>query len=207
MIDDNIDANEAGANESRTAGNFDKTEAEGYIEKRWYVVHTYSGFENHVKLSLEERIASSGLKKYFGDILVPTEMVIEKGAKGNKKAMPRKFFPGYIFVNMNINNESWHLLKGTPKVTGFVGDQLNPQPVEEGEIEKIISQVSEGIKKPKSKVQFSKGDNVKIIDGAFAGFNGIIDEVKADKNRLEVLVSIFGRATPVELDFIQVERN
>ncbi len=177
------------------------------IVKKWYAVHTYSGFEDRVKELLEERISSSGLKKYFGDIIVPKEDVIVKNTKGGKNKVKRKFYPGYIFVNMNVNTDSWHLLKGTPKVTGFVGDQLNPIPVDETEMEKIVSQITEGIKRPKAKIEFSKGDSVKIIEGPFSGFNGVIDEIKADKSKLEVLVSIFGRATPVELDFIQVERN
>ncbi|MHB1679353.1 MAG: transcription termination/antitermination protein NusG [bacterium] len=176
-------------------------------DKKWYAVHTYSGFEDQVKIGLEERISSSGLKKYFGEIIIPKEDVIEKGTKGVKKRVQRKFLPGYIFINMAINTETWHLLKGTPKVTGFVGDQLNPQCVDESEIEKIKAQINEGIKRPKSKIEFSKGDSVKIIDGPFSGFNGVIDDIKLDKNKLEVLVSIFGRATPVELDFTQVERN
>ncbi len=177
------------------------------IQKKWYAIHTYSGFEDHVKLALEERIASSGLKKYFGDIIIPKEDVIEKNVKGGKKKVKRKFFPGYIFVNMNVNTDSWHLLKGTPKVTGFVGDQLNPMAVDESEMDKIIAQITEGIKRPKAKIEFSKGDIVKITEGPFSGFNGTIDDIKPDKSKLEVLVSIFGRATPVELDFTQVERN
>ncbi len=182
-------------------------DADEDIQKKWYAVHTYSGFEDRVKLILEERIASSGFKKYFGDIIIPKEDVIEKNVKGGKKKVKRKFFPGYVFVNMNINTDSWHLLKGTPKVTGFVGDQLNPTPVDESEMEKIIAQITEGIKRPKTKIEFSKGDSVKITEGPFSGFNGIIDDIKPDKSKLEVLVSIFGRATPVELDFMQVERN
>ena len=177
------------------------------IPKKWYAVHTYSGFEDTVKLALEERINSSGFKKYFGDIIVPKEDIIEKTAKGGKKKVKRKFFPGYIFVKMNVNTDSWHLLKATPKVTGFVGDQLNPMPVDESEMEKIVAQITEGIKRPKAKIEFSKGDSVKITEGPFSGFNGVINEIKPDKSKLEVLVSIFGRATPVELDFTQVERN
>ena len=177
------------------------------IPKKWYAVHTYSGFEDNVKLALEERITSSGFKKYFGDIIVPKEDIIEKTAKGGKKKVKRKFFPGYIFVRMNVNTDSWHLLKATPKVTGFVGDQLNPMPVDESEMEKIVAQITEGIKRPKAKIEFSKGDSVKITEGPFSGFNGVINEIKPDKSKLEVLVSIFGRATPVELDFTQVERN
>ena len=177
------------------------------IPKKWYAVHTYSGFEDNVKLALEERIVSSGLKKYFGDIIVPKEDIIEKTAKGGKKKIKRKFFPGYIFIRMNVNTDSWHLLKATPKVTGFVGDQLNPMPVDESEMGKIVAQITEGVKRPKAKIEFSKGDGVKITEGPFSGFNGIINEIKPDKSKLEVLVSIFGRATPVELDFTQVERN
>ena len=177
------------------------------VPKKWYAVHTYSGFEDIVKLALEERIASSDIKKYFGDIIVPKEDVIEKTAKGGKKKVKRKFFPGYIFVRMNVNTDSWHLLKGTPKVTGFVGDQLNPAPIDESEMEKIVAQITEGVKRPKAKIEFSKGDSVKITEGPFSGFNGVINEIKPDKSKLEVLVSIFGRATPVELDFTQVERN
>lgn len=182
-------------------------EEDGGIPKEWYAVHTYSGFEDRVKALLEERIASSGLKQYFGNIIVPKEDVFEKNVKGGKKKVKRKFFPGYIFVRMNVNTDSWHLLKGTPKVTGFVGDQLNPAPVNSQEMEKIMAQITEGIKRPKAKIEFSKGDSVKIIEGPFSGFNGVIDDIKADKSKLEVLVSIFGRATPVELDFTQVERN
>lgn len=177
------------------------------IPKKWYAVHTYSGFEDNVKLALEERIASSGFKKYFGDIIVPKEDIIEKTAKGGKKKVKRKFFPGYIFVKMNVNTDSWHLLKATPKVTGFVGNQLDPLPVDDSEMEKIVAQITEGVKRPKAKIEFSKGDSVKISEGPFSGFNGIINEIKPDKSKLEVLVSIFGRATPVELDFTQVERN
>ncbi len=177
------------------------------IPKKWYAIHTYSGFEDNVKLALEERIVSSGSKKYFGEIIVPKEDVFEKGAKGGKKKVKRKFFPGYIFVKMNVNTDSWHLLKGTPKVTGFVGNQLNPVSVDESEMEKIVAQITEGVKRPKAKIEFSKGDTVKITEGPFSGFNGVIGDIRPDKSKLEVLVSIFGRATPVELDFTQVERN
>ena len=198
--------------ESALEINAEDVDGANYVEidevpKKWYAVHTYSGFEDNVKLALEERIASSGFKKYFGDIIVPKEDIIEKTAKGGKKKVKRKFFPGYIFVKMNVNTDSWHLLKATPKVTGFVGDQLNPMPVDESEMEKIVAQITEGVKRPKAKIEFSKGDSVKITEGPFSGFNGVINEIKPDKSKLEVLVSIFGRATPVELDFTQVERN
>ncbi len=183
------------------------TENDESFPKKWYAVHTYSGFEDRVKLALEERITSSGFKMYFGDIIVPKEDVIEKNMKGGKRKVKRKFFPGYIFVKMNVNTDSWHLLKGTPKVTGFVGDQLHPVAVDESDMEKIVAQITEGIKRPKARIEFSKGDSVKITEGPFSSFNGIIDDIKPDKSKLEVLVSIFGRATPVELDFTQVERN
>ena len=195
------------ANEAEENAAIIESAEDDSIPKKWYAVHTYSGFEDNVKLALEERIVSSGLKKYFGDIIVPKEDVIEKTAKGGKKKIKRKFFPGYIFIKMNVNTDSWHLLKATPKVTGFVGDQLNPMPVDESEMGKIVAQITEGVKRPKAKIEFSKGDGVKITEGPFSGFNGIINEIKPDKSKLEVLVSIFGRATPVELDFTQVERN
>jgi transcriptional antiterminator NusG len=195
------------ANEAEENAAIIESAEDDSIPKKWYAVHTYSGFEDNVKLALEERIVSSGLKKYFGDIIVPKEDVIEKTAKGGKKKIKRKFFPGYIFIRMNVNTDSWHLLKATPKVTGFVGDQLNPMPVDESEMGKIVAQITEGVKRPKAKIEFSKGDGVKITEGPFSGFNGIINEIKPDKSKLEVLVSIFGRATPVELDFTQVERN
>ena len=195
------------ANEAEENAAIIESAEDDSIPKKWYAVHTYSGFEDNVKLALEERIVSSGLKKYFGDIIVPKEDIIEKTAKGGKKKIKRKFFPGYIFIRMNVNTDSWHLLKATPKVTGFVGDQLNPMPVDESEMGKIVAQITEGIKRPKAKIEFSKGDGVKITEGPFSGFNGIINEIKPDKSKLEVLVSIFGRATPVELDFTQVERN
>ena len=195
------------ANEAEENAAIIESAEDDSIPKKWYAVHTYSGFEDNVKLALEERIVSSGLKKYFGDIIVPKEDIIEKTAKGGKKKIKRKFFPGYIFIRMNVNTDSWHLLKATPKVTGFVGDQLNPMPVDESEMGKIVAQITEGVKRPKAKIEFSKGDGVKITEGPFSGFNGIINEIKPDKSKLEVLVSIFGRATPVELDFTQVERN
>ncbi len=195
------------ANEAENNAGIIESAEDDSIPKKWYAVHTYSGFEDNVKLALEDRIASSGLKKYFGDIIVPKEDIIEKTAKGGKKKIKRKFFPGYIFIRMNVNTDSWHLLKATPKVTGFVGDQLNPMPVDESEMGKIVAQITEGVKRPKAKIEFSKGDSVKITEGPFSGFNGIINEIKPDKSKLEVLVSIFGRATPVELDFTQVERN
>ena len=179
------------------------------MAKRWYVVHTYSGFENKVKKSLEERARQEGLQQFFGETLIPMEQVVEM-VKGEKKTSKRKFFPGYILVNMEMTDASWHLVKGTPKVTGFVGSAKNPRDVpaiSDVEVARLTSQISEGSLKPKPKVQFEEGDQVRVIDGPFSNFNGTVEEVKPDKGKLRVLVSIFGRATPVELDFMQVEKT
>ena len=176
------------------------------MSKKWYVVHTYSGYENKVKFALEEKVRSVGKEDFFGDILVPSEKVVEM-AKGVKRTTMRKFFPGYILVNMDMNDESWHIVKGIPKVTGFVGGQEKPPAVSDEEIEKITRQMEEGAVRPKPKVLFDRGENVRVIDGPFTNFTGIVEEVKPEKGKLRVLVSIFGRATPVELDFIQVEKS
>ena len=175
------------------------------MTKQWYVVHTYSGYEHKVKAALEERIKSLSQQDHFGEVLVPAEKVIEL-IKGRKKTSSRKFFPGYILVNMELNDETWHVVKSTPKVTGFVGDATNPAPISEAEVQEITQQMAEGAARPKPKVQFESGENVKVIDGPFQDFNGVVEEVKADKGKLRVLISIFGRATPVELDFVQVEK-
>ena len=178
-------------------------------DKRWYAVHTYSGFENKAKKSLEEKIRLEGLQDAFGEILIPVEQVVEM-VKGEKKTSKRKFFPGYILVNMEMNLETWHLVKGTPKVTGFVGNAKTPNEVpavSDVEVNRLTTQISEGSLKPKPKVQFEQGDSVRVIDGPFSNFNGTVDEVDADKGKVRVLVSIFGRATPVELDFMQVEKT
>ena len=178
------------------------------IDKKWYVVHTYSGFENKAKKSLEEKIKQNQLEEYFGDILIPMENVVEM-VKGEKRASKRKFFPGYILVQMDMNDRTWHLVKNTPKVTGFVGGTPNqqPPPISDVEVQRLTTQISEGTLKPKPKVQFEEGDSVRVIDGPFANFNGTVEEVNGDKGRLKVLVSIFGRATPVDLDFMQVEKS
>ena len=174
-------------------------------ELRWYIVHTYSGFENRVKSSLEERIRTLGLDRYFGRILVPTEQVVEL-RKGYKKTSSRKFYPGYIMVEMFLNDETWHIVRSTAKVTGFVGGGNMPTAVPAEEAERIIRQMEEGISKPKAKYQFEEGDQVRVIDGPFNNFQGVVDEVKPDKEKLRVLIAIFGRSTPVELDFIQVNK-
>ena len=172
---------------------------------KWYIVHTYSGFEYKVKKSLEERVKALGQDKYFGKILVPTEQVVEL-KKGHKKTSSRKFYPGYILVQMELNEETWHTVKDTAKVTGFVGGGVKPTPIPEEEAEKIIKQMEEGFTKPKPKYQFEEGDEVRVIDGPFSNFQGIVEEVKPDKEKLRVLITIFGRSTPVELDFIQVNK-
>src|SRR3954470_604717 len=176
------------------------------IDKKWYVVHTYSGFENKAKKSLEEKIKQNALEEFFGDILIPMENVVEM-VKGEKRASKRKFFPGYILVQMELNDRTWHLVKNTPKITGFVGNATKPPAVSEHEIARLTTQLSEGALKPKPKVEFEEGDSVRVVDGPFSNFNGTVEEVNPDKGRVRVLVSIFGRATPVELDFMQVEKT
>jgi transcriptional antiterminator NusG len=176
------------------------------MAKQWYVVHTFSGYEQKVKAALEERIKTLGKEPQFGEILVPVEKVMEL-VKGKKKTSSRKFFPGYILVQMELDNETWHVVKETPKVTGFVGGATQPAPVSDEEVRAITQQMEEGAVKPKPRVLFSVGESVKVVDGPFVDFNGIVEEVRPDKGKLRVLISIFGRATPVELDFVQVERN
>lgn len=175
------------------------------MEKKWYVVHTYSGYEYKVKANMAEHIALAKKEEYFGDILVPSEQVVDM-VKGKKKTSSRKFFPGYILVNMNLTDETWHLVKDVPKVTGFVGGESKPTEISEAEVKKITTQMEEGAIKPKPKVLFEKGENIRVIDGPFTNFNGMVEEVNPSKGKLRVLVSIFGRATPVELDFVQVEK-
>src|SRR3990170_6252740 len=176
------------------------------MAKKWYVVHTYSGFENKVKKSLEERVKQEGLEDYFGETLIPMEQVVEM-VKGEKKTSKRKFFPDYILVNMEMNDRSWHLVKGTPKVTGFVGSAKSPRDVpaiSDTEVQRLTTQISEGSLKPKPKVQFEEGDQVRVIDGPFSNFNGTVEEVKPDKGKVRVLVSIFCRAPPPPPGFLVV---
>lgn len=176
------------------------------MAKHWYVVHTYSGFEMKAKQALEERIKSSKMTDKFVEILVPSEGVVEM-KKGVKKTSTRQFFPGYIFVNMELDDRSYLLVKDTPKITGFVGGATNPPIVPESEVRRITQQIEEGTLKPKPKVLFEKGENVRVTNGPFSNFSGIVDEVLPEKGRLRVLVSIFGRSTPIELDFMQVEKG
>ncbi|NRB70821.1 MAG: transcription termination/antitermination protein NusG [Xanthomonadales bacterium] len=177
------------------------------MAKRWYVVHAFSGYENTVKKSLEDRIARAGMEEYFGEVLVPTEEVVEmKG--GQKRRSDRKFFPGYVLVEMEMTDESWHLVKDVPKVLGFIGGTADrPAPITQREADAILNRVQEGAEKPRPKVLFEPGEMVRVIDGPFNDFNGVVEEVNYDKSRLRVAVLIFGRSTPVELEFHQVEKS
>jgi len=174
---------------------------------RWYVVHAYSGFEAKVKLSLLEHIKLNGMESLFGEILIPTEEVVEM-RDGNKRKSERKFFPGYVLVQMEMTDESWHLVKDVPKVMGFIGGTKDkPAPITEKEAQQILNSVQEGTEKPKPKVLYEPGEVVRVTDGPFNDFNGVVEDVDYDKSRLKVAVSIFGRSTPVELDFGQVEKG
>jgi transcriptional antiterminator NusG len=176
------------------------------MAKRWYVVHAFSGFEKQVQRSLAERITRAGMEDMFGEILVPTEEVVEmKG--GQKRRSDRKFFPGYVLVEMEMNDETWHLVKEVPKVMGFIGGTSdNPAPITEKEADTILSRVQEGVDKPRPKILFEPGEMIRVVDGPFNDFNGTVEEVNYEKSRLRVAVLIFGRSTPVELDFHQVEK-
>jgi len=182
------------------------TEAPAGLPKRWYVVHAYSGMEKAVERNLRERIERAGVQDKFGRILVPTEEVVE--LKNGKKAVTeRRFFPGYVLVEMVMDDESWHLVKHTSKVTGFVGGAKNrPAPISEAEVMKIVNQMQEGVEKPRPKVEWTVGEVVRVKEGPFTDFNGSVEEVNYDKSKVRVSVTIFGRATPVELDFAQVEK-
>jgi transcriptional antiterminator NusG len=173
---------------------------------KWYIVHTHTGFEARAKFGLDEAIVRQKKEDEFGEILIPVESVVEL-VKGKKKSTERKFFPGYILVQMLLNDENWHLVKQTHRVTGFVGNARKPPAIPKKEVERITAQMVAGLQQAKPKYTFKEGDNVRVIDGPFANFNGTVEEVKPEKSKLRVLVSIFGRATPVELDFIQVEKT
>ncbi len=173
---------------------------------RWYVVHTYSGYENKVKSALEEKIRSLGLDDKITDVLIPSESVVEL-VKGERRTSNRKFFPGYVLVQMELDDQTWHLVRNTPKVTGFIGSRTEPAVIPDEDVNKIKQQMAEGQEKPRPKYSFEKGDSVRVVDGPFINFNGTVEEVRPDKGKLKVLVSIFGRPTPVELDFIQVTKN
>jgi transcription termination/antitermination protein NusG len=173
--------------------------------KQWYIVQTYSGFERKVAESLRQRVVAYGVQEEIGEILIPTEDVVEMRG-GRKVVTPKRFFPGYILVEMTMTDNAWHVVKNTPKVTGFVGAGAKPTPLSKEEVDHILLQVSAAAEKPKPKFSFEKGDQVRINEGPFTSFNGVVDEVNLDKNTLKVMVTIFGRSTPVELDFMQVEK-
>jgi transcriptional antiterminator NusG len=176
-------------------------------DMRWYVVHAYSGMEKAVERNIQERIARAGMESKFGRILVPMEEVVEI-KNGQKKTTERKFFPGYVLVEMVMEDDTWHLVKHTSKVTGFVGGgKMRPSPISEAEVMKIVNQMQEGTEKPRHKVEFMSGEYVRVKEGPFADFNGTIEEVNYDKNKVRVAVTIFGRSTPVELDFSQIEKT
>jgi len=177
------------------------------MAKRWYVVHAYSGFEKSVMRSLDERISRSGLDEQFGDVLVPTEEVVEM-RDGKKRKSDRKFFPGYVLVNMEMNDDTWHLVRNVPKVLGFIGGtKEKPAAITDAEADMILQRVQDGVDAPKPKVLFEVGEVVRVIDGPFNDFSSVVEEVNYDKNKLQVAVLIFGRSTPVELDFTQVEKE
>ena len=173
--------------------------------KQWYIVHTYSGFERKVAESLRQRVQAYGLQDEIGEVLIPTEDVVEMRG-GRKVVTPKRFFPGYILVEMTLTDNAWHVVKNTPKVTGFVGAGSRPTPLSKEEVDQILLQVSTAAEKPKPKYSFDKGDQVRINEGPFTSFQGVVDDVNAERNTLKVMVTIFGRSTPVELDFLQVEK-
>ena len=176
------------------------------MAKHWYVVQVYSNFEDKVEAALRENIERAGLSDKFGEILVPREEVVEL-RDGQKVTSQRKFFPGYVLVEMEMNDETWHVVKDTPQVSGFLGSGNKPRPMPKAEVDALVRQIAEGVERPKPKVMFDVGDAVRVIDGPFASFNGVVEEVLADKAKLKVSVSIFGRPTPVELEFVQVEKG
>lgn len=176
------------------------------IPKKWYIVNVQTGCENTAKSAIEERIRSHKMESLFGEILIPSESVVQL-VKGQKQTKSRKFFPGYIFVNMSLSDETWHLVRHSSKVTGFVGGQkTRPPEVPEAEVLRVTQQMVVGAEKPRSKIKFNQGENVTVVDGPFSNFNGTIEEINEEKGKVKVLVSIFGRPTPVELDFVQVEK-
>jgi transcriptional antiterminator NusG len=178
------------------------------MEKKWYIVNVQTGCEAIAKAAIEERVRSQKMEDLFGEILVPTEQVVQL-VKGQKQTRSKKFFPGYIFVNMVLNDQTWLLVRKSSKVTGFVGggNKLRPPEVPEEEVRRVTQQMEVGVEKPKAKINFSHGDSVTVVDGPFSNFNGTVEEINEEKGKVKVSVSIFGRPTPVELDFVQVEKS
>jgi transcriptional antiterminator NusG len=177
------------------------------VAQHWYIVHAYSNFENKVKASLEERVKLMGVEDKFGEVLVPTEEVVEM-KDGSKRRSERKFFPGYVLVQMEMDDETWHLVKEVPKVLGFIGGSSDkPAPISEKEANQILNRVQEGVDKPRPKILFEPGEVVRVIDGPFNDFSGVVEQVNYEKSRLQVGVQILGRSTPVELDFSQVQKG
>lgn len=175
------------------------------MAKRWYVVHVYSGFEKKIAQHIKEQAEQKGLSDLIGDILVPSEEIVEV-RRGQKINTERKFFPGYVLVKMDMTDDTWHLVKDTPKVTGFLGSKTRPSPITEKEAQQIMQQTEEGVKSPRPSVQFEVGEQIRVADGPFTSFNGVVEEVDEEKGRLKVSVSIFGRSTPVDLEYGQVEK-
>jgi transcriptional antiterminator NusG len=175
------------------------------MAKRWYVVHVYSGFEKKIAQQIKDQAIQSGLGEQFEEVLVPSENVVEM-RRGQKVSSEHKFFPGYVLVKMDLTDDAWHLVKNTPKVTGFLGSKTKPSPIPESEAERILKQSQEGVERPRPAVLFDIGEQVRVSDGPFASFNGTVEEVDEEKGRLKVSVSIFGRSTPVELEYSQVEK-
>ena len=172
---------------------------------KWYIIHTYSGFEQKVRSAILERAKARGLDQYIANVLVPTETV-EEMVKGERRLSSRKFYPGYVLVQMEMNDETWHLVKDTPKVTGFIGSKEEPVAIPGEDAAKIIFQMQEGVLRPKPKIKFETGDKVQVTEGPFANFTGVVDEVRPDRGRVRVMISVFGRPTPVELEFTQLEK-
>jgi transcriptional antiterminator NusG len=179
--------------------------SENAMSKRWYIVHTYSGHEAKAKQSLLERAQTFGREDEFDEVLIPEENVVEI-VKGEKRTSKRKFFPGYILVRMNLTDDTWHIVKDTPKVTGFVGGGEQPTPIDDEEVARMTQQIKEGAVKPKPKIRFEEGESVRVINGPFANFSGFVDEVLSEKEKVRVMVQVFGRATPVVLDYMNVEK-
>jgi len=175
------------------------------VALKWYIVHVYSGFENKVKMALDEKIAACNNPEKFGEVLVPTEQIVEL-VKGKRKTSTRKFYPGYILVKMELNDDTWHIVNDTAKVSGFLGGREKPTPISDEEAEQILNRMEAGKLKPKPKYYFETGDEIRVIDGPFMNFNGVVEEVNPEKGKIRVLVSIFGRSTPVELEFVQVTK-